>query len=200
MVALATAASVAPAASTIAIELLLIVLPAARSVFVSLAALVAMMLAMLALLARGPLVGTSILTRSTLLLISRLARRFRRGRSGCRCGRSRRGSGRGSGRRCGGVLGRDRDRRGRRVIDWFVSIDWSLGSVAVRVRLAIGLGGRTVVRARATAATTMRASAFGHATMFVMGCVLALSRQLKAGVFSRCSCGSRGRTKAHASL
>jgi hypothetical protein len=200
MVALATAASVAPAASTIAIELLLIVLPAARSVFVSLAALVAVMLAMLALLARGPLVGTSILTRSTLLLISRLARRFRRGRSGCRCGRSRRGSGRGSGRRCGGVLGRDRDRRGRRVIDWFVSIDWSLGSVAVRVRLAIGLGGRTVVRARATAATTMRASAFGHATMFVMGCVLALSRQLKAGVFSRCSCGSRGRTKAHASL
>ena len=76
--------------------------------------------------------------------------------------------------------------------------------LAVRVRLASGIGGRTAVRARATA-TTMRASAFGHATMFVMGCVLAIVTPESTGVISRCSCGSRGRTdqevarKRHAS-
>ena len=196
MVSLATTASVTPAASAIAVELL-VVLPASRAVFIPVAALVAVMVPMLAMLAGRPLVRPSILTGRTLLLLSRLARRFRRGWRGRRCRRRR-----GQRRRCWGVLGRDRDRRGRRVrvIDWVAFIDWSLGgSVAVWVRLAVGLCGRTIVRARATAATTMRASAFGHATMFVMGFVLALSRQLNAGVFSRCSCGSRGRTKAHAS-
>jgi hypothetical protein len=48
------------------------------------------------------------------------------------------------------------------------------GPVEVRVRLASVFGGRTAVRARPTAAT-MRASAFGHATMFVMGYLLAVA-------------------------
>ena len=51
-------------------------------------------------------------------------------------------------------------------------------AVEVRVRLAGVFGGSTAVRAR-PAAATMRASAFGHATMFVMGCVLALSLRLQ---------------------
>jgi hypothetical protein len=103
--------------------------------------------------------------------------------------------------RCGRFLGRHRDDRRRRGIDIVIvaSIDWSLrGSVAVRVRFAVGFSRRTAVRARATATTTMRASAFGHATMFVMGCLLALSRR-HLPACSRCSCGSRGRTYAHAS-
>jgi len=177
VIPLATAAAVPPAASAIPVELL-VVLPAPCAVFVSVAALLPVMvpmLAMLAMLARRPLVRPSIFTRRTLLLLSCLARRFRRGWSGRRC---RRRCGRGRRRRCGGVLRRHRGNWGRRVIDLVASIDWSLGgSVEVRVRLAVGLSARTVVRARATAATTMRASAFGHATMFVMGCVLALSRQ-----------------------
>jgi hypothetical protein len=76
MVALASAASVAAAASAVAV-VELVVLPASRSVFVSVAALVPVMVAMLAVLARRSLVGTSLLARRTLLLLSQFARRFR---------------------------------------------------------------------------------------------------------------------------
>ena len=48
------------------------------------------------------------------------------------------------------------------------------GTVEVRIRLASVFGGRIAVRARPTAAT-MRASTFGHATMFVMGYLLAVA-------------------------
>jgi hypothetical protein len=83
MLPLATTASVAPAASAIAVELL-VVLPASRAVFIPVAALVAVMVPMLAMLAGRPLVRSSILTGRTLLLLSCLARRFRRGWSGRR--------------------------------------------------------------------------------------------------------------------
>jgi hypothetical protein len=72
VVPLPSSAPVAPVASAVAVELL-VALPATRSVFVSLTALVAVMVAMLSMLAWRPLVGTSILTRSTLLLLSHFA-------------------------------------------------------------------------------------------------------------------------------
>ena len=77
MVPLATTASVTPAASAIAVELL-VVLSVSGAVLVSVAtALFAVMVAMVTVLAGRAVVGTSILTRSTLLLLSHLARRFR---------------------------------------------------------------------------------------------------------------------------
>jgi len=83
VVPLPTAATITPAASAIAVELL-VVLPASRAVFIPVAALVAVMVPMLAMLAGRPLVRPSILTGRTLLLLSRLARRFRRWWSGRR--------------------------------------------------------------------------------------------------------------------
>jgi hypothetical protein len=73
VIALATAAPVAPTASPIAVELL-VVLPASRAVLVPVAALFPVVGAMLAMLPRRSLVGTSLFTRSTLLLLSDLGR------------------------------------------------------------------------------------------------------------------------------
>ncbi|HEX5075321.1 MAG TPA: hypothetical protein VFW03_19075 [Gemmatimonadaceae bacterium] len=72
MVPLATAAPVTPVAPAIAVELR-VVLPASGAVFVPVAALLAVVVPMLAMLAWRPLVGTSILARSALLLLSHLA-------------------------------------------------------------------------------------------------------------------------------
>jgi hypothetical protein len=77
VIPLAAAAPVTPAASAIAVELL-VVLSVSGAVLVSVAtALFAVMVAMVTVLAGRAVVGTSILTRSTLLLLSHLARRFR---------------------------------------------------------------------------------------------------------------------------
>jgi hypothetical protein len=71
-----------------------------------------------------------------------------------------------------GVLSHDGGVCARRRVVGIPAIGGCLwGSIEVRVRLA-RVCRRAAVRARPTAAT-MRASTFGHATMFVMGCLRA---------------------------
>lgn len=166
MIALPSATAVPAISPAIAVELLL-VRPAA--VLCSVAALVAVVVSVVAMIARALVVLAEFALGPLLLLLPR----FGRGFSG--------GGGRRRGRRSrlGCVLGYDGSHGWRRGVDRVTSIYWSLrGSIEVRIRLASGISGRTAVRARATA-TTMRASAFGHATMFIMGCLLAMSRRYR---------------------
>jgi hypothetical protein len=162
MLSLATATAISAVAATVAVELL-VMWATAGSVLAALVTLLAVvtvisMMAVLPVLAR-PLFLLPVLSGWSLLLDPRLARCFRGGRRGRWSDR--------------GVLSRDGGHGRRRGVDVVASL---FGDVwGVRVRLASGISGRTAVRARATA-TTVRASAFGHATMFVMGCVLAVSR------------------------
>jgi hypothetical protein len=168
MFTLTTTASIASIASAVAVELLILG-ASARSILVAVAALIAVVaivavVAVFAMISRPLFVLLEFPWRA-LLLLACLSRGFGRG--------SRR-------RRSGGCVLCGYEGHGRRrrcVVVVVASINWSFGgSVSVRVWLASLIGGRTAVRARATA-TTVRASAFGHATMFVMGCLLATSRR-----------------------
>ena len=167
VIALATAATIAPIAPAVAVELLVVlsatVVAVSALVPAALVAVVVAMIAMLAMVARTLIMLAKFSRRTLLLRLACFARRFGYGR------RRRRG--------CWGVLSRDESHRRRRRVDVVASINWGLrGSVQVRVRLAGRISGRSAVRARAPA-TTVRASAFGHATLFVMGYVLATSHQ-----------------------
>jgi len=172
MVALTTAAPIATVASAVAVVELLILRPPA--VVATLVALVPRMVPVFARLPglsgfpRSRLVLAK-LSRWRLLLVTWLTRfawftGLRRGLVG---GRRRRG-----GRDVldgNGCLGT------RRGLGHVAVIGRRLGGpVEVRVRLASVFGGLRAVRARPTAAT-MRASTFGHATMFVMGYLLAVA-------------------------
>jgi hypothetical protein len=92
-------------------------------------------------------------------------------RWGFRCGGRRRRR-----RRCRGCVldGDEAPRWGPRVVVVATVIGRFGCPVEVRVWLASRFGGRTAVRAR-PAAATLRASAFGHAAVFVMGCVLTMA-------------------------
>jgi len=175
MVALTTAAPIATVASAVAVvELLILRPPAVVATLVALVPRVVPVFARLPGLSgfpRSRLVLAK-LSRWRLLLVTWLARfawltrltRLRRGLAdGCR----RRG-----GRDVldgNGCLGT------RRGLGHVAVIGRRLGGpVEVRVRLASVFGGLRAVRARPTAAT-MRASTFGHATMFVMGFLLAVA-------------------------
>ena len=152
MIALAPTPSIASVPPAVAVELL--VLRAAAVVAARLA-----MIAMVAVLSVIPVL------RSLRLVARRrgpwLARRLPRfgGLLGSRWRGSR-----------GSVLGRyGRDGRRRRGVDGDVGTGWCVRSrIAVRIRLAL-FGGIATILARPSAAT-VRASAFGHATRFVMGC------------------------------
>jgi hypothetical protein len=178
MVALTTATPIATVASAVAVvELLILRAPTIVAALVALVALIALMVPMCARLPglpglsgfpRSRLVLAE-LSRGRLLLVTWLTRfawftGLRRGLVG---GRRRRG-----GRDVldgNGCLGT------RRRLGHVAVIGRCLGApVEVRVRLASVIGGRAAVRARPTAAT-MRASTFGHATMFVMGYLLAVA-------------------------
>jgi len=136
MVALTTAPAIASIASAVAVELL-IVRAAARSILVSVGALVAIVavMAVFAMVSR-PLFLLAELSRWPLFLLACFSRRLGRGRRRRRSG--------------GCVLGGDEGHGGRRrvvvVVVVVASINWSFGgSVSVRVRLASLIGGRTAV-------------------------------------------------------
>ena len=111
-------------------------------------------------------------------------------------GRSVGGRGRWRWRR--GVLGDHGCDGWRRGVSVIPGVGWRVWArFAVRVRLAL-FGGIATIRARPSAAT-VRASAFGHATMFVMG---VFTRDNTAGLPARrrgAPVESRDRTKRHAS-
>jgi len=175
MVALTTATPITTVASAVAVgELLILRAPTIVAALVTLVTLVTLMVPVSARLPglsgfpRSRLVLAE-LARGRLLLVTWLTRfawftGLSRGLVG---GRRRRG-----GR---DVLDGDGCLGTRRRLGHVAVIGRCLGGpVEVRVRLASVIGGRAAVRARPTAAT-MRASTFGHATMFVMGYLLAVA-------------------------
>jgi len=157
VVALSPSAAIATVTTPVAVELLL----GATAVLTSIAA----MIAMVAVLTVVPVL------RSFRLLGGRWGARL-----ACvpRFGRSLCGRWRG---RCGwSVLGGHERGGRRRGVGIIACVGWCVGPrVAVGVRVAL-FGGGATIRARPSAAT-VRASAFGHATMFVMGCLLATIRR-----------------------
>jgi len=159
MIALSAPSAVPAIATAVPVELLLLWTPAVVTARLALVARVTM-------LAVLPMGGTLCLlalpVRPGLRCVAALGGCLR-----CRCGRS-----------GGGVVGGDGGHRwwGAFTVVVVARVRWSVWArVAVRVRLA-RLGGIATIRARPTAAT-VRASAFGHATLFVMGCLLALTRR-----------------------
>jgi hypothetical protein len=179
MVSLTTATPIATVASAVAVELLILRAPA---VVATLVALVPVMVPVFARLPGLPRLSgfprsrlvLAELSRGRLLLLTWLTwltwlTRLTRLRRGLASGRRRRGRGGRDVLDANGCLGT------RRRLGHVAVIGRSLRApVEVRVRLASVIGGRTAVRARPTAAT-MRASTFGHATMFVMGYLLAVA-------------------------
>jgi len=164
-----TSAAIPAVAATVAIPTELLVLLAVAV----LSALVAV-IAVVAILVR-PLVAVTPVFTGTMFALPELARRSL---LGLRLARLHEGLARRGGR-CRGVLGRDRGQVRRRWGGVIASIRRGIGSpVAIRIGVADGIGWRLIVRTRATA-TTVRASAFGHATMFVMGCLRAMSRRYR---------------------
>jgi hypothetical protein len=174
MLALATASTVPAISAPVAVELLAMraatILAAVSpvspvSAVPAFSTVVAVMMAVLPVLPvlTRPLFLVAGLPRGALLLLA--------GFGGCLADR-----GRGW---CGwGVLSRDGGGGSRRCFGHIATLGWRLGGpVEVRVRLACVIGGRTAVRARPSAAT-MRASTFGHAAVFVMGCELTTARRL----------------------
>jgi hypothetical protein len=177
VVALTATTAVAPVPTAIAVELLTLALSASVIAAVSaliatlgslatiaaVIAIVAVMMTWLAMFSRA-LVMLAEFTRRAWFLFPRLGRRvggwWRRGWCDWRV-LSNDGSG-GTWRRFGDIT---------TVLRCFGA------PVEVRVRLACVISGRTAVRAR-PAAATLRASTFGHATVFVMGCVLTTAHRL----------------------
>jgi hypothetical protein len=156
---MATASAVAAVTAAVAVELLVAGPTAILAATIAVISVVAIV-AVFAMLARAMLLLAIFSLRPLLLVDSRLAGRFRDRRRRRWCS--------------WGVLSRDGGYRRRRIVCVVASRGGSVW--CVRVRLASRISGRTAVRARATA-TTVGTSAFGHATMFVMGVVFAVSRR-----------------------
>jgi hypothetical protein len=185
LIAMPPASAVSAIAAAVPVELLIrsaavLTASVAATITPAITAIVTMMVAVAAVMLRAVIVLSvlTVLRRRSLLAIL-LA--WLSGCFGGRWWRWRR-------RWCRGrfLSGGDAPSRRRSVVGFAAIVRSFRRPVEVRVWLASGFGGRTAGRARPSAAT-LRASAFGHAAVFVMGCVLTMALGQRVRAASRCS-------------